>query len=109
MGTKRAKLTLKVKKSGVTARKYNELGHFKFWNNEMVIHSDLCASIRTLVSTVIHEYTHYLQPMEKNYVALYEIHGYNKHPYEIEARENEKMWTKCYQEVVKPYLTETGL
>lgn len=109
MGSRRAKLTLKVRKAGTTARQTQEVGHFKYWCNEMVIHWDLCESVRSIVTTVIHEYTHYLQPMEKHYVELYHIHGYQKHPFEIEARSNEKLWTKCYNEVVKPYLTEAGL
>ena len=109
LGTKRSKLTLKVRKANAVALKENEVGHFKYWNNEMVLNHDVCKSVKMILTTIIHEYTHYLQPMRQKYVELYEKHGYWKHPFEIEARSNEKLWVKCYEEVVKPYLIKSGL
>ena len=109
MGTRRANLEFVVKKAGTTAKQNKEQGHFKFWCNQMVIYSDMCPSVRSLISVVIHEYTHFLQPMERDYVRLHHQFGYHKHPFEIEARANERLWSKCYADTIKPYLLECGL
>lgn len=45
--------------------------------------------IRDFIQTIIHEYTHFLQPILKSYVSIAKKVGYDNHPFEIEARENE--------------------
>lgn len=72
-----------------------------YWaeHNRIIIYDLNCNSIESVVATVIHEYTHYLQSMKK-YWEFFEIHGYVNHPYEIEARDNEKKFTKiCLREI----------
>jgi hypothetical protein len=58
-------------------------------------------NISDLINTVIHEYTHYLQPdLSKNYNPLDPNFNYDKHPLEIEAREMAKKYTrKCYTQI----------
>ena len=52
-----------------------------------------CKTIGQLTTTFIHEYTHSLQPCLTKYNKLLKQNGYTKHPYEIEARVNEKIYT----------------
>ncbi len=44
-------------------------GNYCFYRNKMTIHEPACDTIYEIVSTVIHEYTHYLQsrPQYKRY------------------------------------------
>lgn len=99
LGTRLAEVDFIVKKAGVTAKLNQEQGHFKFRCNQIVIYSDMCQSISSLISVVIHEYTHFLQPME-DYNRLHHVFGYEEHPFEVEARENEKLWPSCYKEIL---------
>jgi len=99
MGSKLDELEFIVKKAGTMARQNIEQGHFKFWCNQIVIYSDMCPSISSLISVVIHEYTHFLQPMARDYIRLHHVFGYQEHPFEVEARENEKLWLRCYEEI----------
>jgi hypothetical protein len=64
-------------------------GEFNCITNQMTIFYDNCDNIKDLVTTVIHEYTHYLQPVRTYYGALARHYDYNNHPMEIEARTNE--------------------
>ena len=58
-------------------------------------------NVRCLIETTIHEYTHTLQPVKTNYAKLYDEHGYNNHPYEIEARNNEVLINEVWPEIRK--------
>jgi hypothetical protein len=58
-------------------------------------------NVRCLIETTIHEYTHTLQPVKTNYAKLYEKHGYNNHPYEIEAVKNESLINEVWPTIRK--------
>ena len=58
-------------------------------------------TVKDLTSTIIHEYTHSLQPCRTHYFRLLKEHGYKKHPYEIEARKNEILFKKALREYRK--------
>ena len=60
-------------------------------------------TVKDLVSTIIHEYTHSLQPCRKHYFRLLKEYGYKKHPYEIEARKSEVLFKKVLREYRKIY------
>jgi hypothetical protein len=49
-----------------------------------------CSNVKDVICTTLHEYTHSLQPIKSKYFKLLKTHGYEKHPMEIEAVENEK-------------------
>jgi len=67
--------------------------------NRIIVYSLNCETIEEIVSTVIHEYTHYLQSYVK-YEELYKRYYYKNHPYEKEARKNEIIYTKkCIKEI----------
>ena len=58
-------------------------------------------NVRCLIETTIHEYTHTLQGVKTNYAKLYEKHGYNNHPYEIEAVKNESLINEVWPTIRK--------
>jgi hypothetical protein len=75
------------------------MGRFYSSTNTLVIFPEHNDSVRELIETTIHEYTHYLQPLTK-YNKLSVQYGYNKHPQEVEARKNErKLFGKCFKSV----------
>jgi hypothetical protein len=76
-------------------------GQFISSENRLVIFYNMCPNIRTLIQTIIHEYTHYLQPIRENYEKLYRSFGYDNHPMEVEAREKELMYYKDAWKFVK--------
>ena len=59
--------------------------------NRILVYRRKHRSVVDLADTVIHEYTHYLQDMEK-YTELAKDFSYREHPYEIEAIENAKKY-----------------
>ena len=71
-------------------------GQYDVTNNKIEIFHNTCGDVKMVIRTVIHEYTHYLQDMDK-YWKLYKKVGYNNHPDELEARSNEKLYSPCWK------------
>ncbi len=92
---KRTKLTFKVltQKSGEQC-----FGMYDPTINSIIIHRNMCESVRDVVKVVIHEYTHFLQDLRGYSKVLREV-GYRNHPQEIEARGNEKMFSNCWTDI----------
>ena len=82
-----------IKRGG--SRKY---GQYDVTNNHIVIFYNVCGTVQMVIQTLIHEYTHYIQNL-KNYDVLFSQHGYEKHPQEIEARRNEKLYSPCWKQI----------
>ena len=78
-------------------------GNYCFYRNEIIIYLPNNNTIYDVVATVIHEYTHSLQPCRKHYFRLLKEYGYKKHPYEIEARKSEVLFKKVLREYRKIY------
>jgi uncharacterized protein YjaZ len=76
-------------------------GNYCFYRNEIVIYLPNNHTIYDVVSTVIHEYTHYLQVRRK--YREYEItRYYSQNPLERQAKRNEDRFTKiCLKDVKK--------
>lgn len=92
---KRTKLNYKV----LTQMKGEECyGMYDPSKNTIVVHRNMCQDVRTIVKVVIHEYTHFLQDLRGYSKVLREV-GYNRHPQEIEARGNEKLFSNCWKEI----------
>jgi hypothetical protein len=68
-------------------------GNYCFWRNTITIYFPHCNTIDETVSTVIHEYTHYLQSRPR-YQTYQKDYYYSTNPYEKEARRNEDRYTK---------------
>jgi uncharacterized protein YjaZ len=79
-------------------------GEFNCISNKMTIFYNNCDIIKDLVTTVIHEYTHYLQPVRRDYGVLAKYFDYSSHPMEIEARMNEDIYYKKTWKYVKSTL-----
>ena len=88
--------TVSVVKRG-RSRRY---GQYNIAKNKIEIHYNICGTVQMMIQTIIHEYTHYTQNMKK-YNVLYSKFGYDKHPQEIEARNNEKLYSPCWKQIKK--------
>lgn len=62
------------------------LAEYDSSDNNIILRVTGHRTFYNLANTVIHEYVHYLQPTNGWYTKYYKKFGYNKHPYEIEAR-----------------------
>jgi hypothetical protein len=62
--------------------------------NTIVIFYDELITLGEFTSTIVHEYTHHLQPIASKYYKLLKEHGYDNHPHEVEARNNEKFYNR---------------
>lgn len=89
IGSKKGIGLLMVDKS---ERQY--FGAYDIESNEIVIYMDVCKTVGEFTRTFIHEWTHSLQPCEKMYMKLLKKHGYDNHPFEIEAVDNEKKYNR---------------
>ena len=100
---KRTRLTIEVTSRKRTIKRSMVYGNYCFYRNKMTIHTDACKTITDLVSTVIHEYTHYLQ--SRNLYKQYEkTHCYFTNPCEREAKRNEEKYTKACIREIRKYL-----
>ena len=77
------------------SRRYGQYDPIK---NKIEIHYNICGDVKMLIRTIIHEYTHYMQNL-KRYDILYSKFGYDKHPQEIEACMNEKLYSPCWKQI----------
>ena len=77
-------------------------GMFDCTKNTIVINRAYSYTVKLFIQTLLHEYTHYLQNMS-TYIQLYKKVGYDKHPYEMESRENEKLYSEAFKQI-KPLI-----
>jgi hypothetical protein len=77
-------------------------GEYDVENNLISINFERNVYVRCLIKTIIHEYTHYLQPIKSKYWKLVKKHGYHDNPLEVEARFNENTKYKdCFKSLKK--------
>lgn len=96
---KRTKLKVTFSHRQRKIKKAIVFGNYCFWRNTITIYLPHCNSVDEIVSTVIHEYTHYLQSRLR-YQSYQKEYYYSTNPYEKEARKNEDRYTKlCYKEI----------
>jgi hypothetical protein len=70
-----------------------------FLRNQILIYLNNCPTTLSIVQTIIHEYTHYLQSRTKYYYYK-KKYTYKNNPFEIEAEKNEKIYGKiCLKEI----------
>lgn len=60
-------------------------------------------TLGSFTSTFIHEYTHYLQPITTKYYKLLDEYGYDEHPHEIEARDNERIHNRSLLKMIREW------
>jgi hypothetical protein len=87
MGKKKG---LKVRMIG-RGNKY--FGQYDYEDNVIKIWKKSCSGMLGYVRTFVHEYAHAKQKgLAKNYTAYYVEYGYWNNPYEVDARQKEKMY-----------------
>jgi hypothetical protein len=96
MGTKSKFKTLKVKLLAPTNTK--TIAWYNLDKNTIVINHNNNPTIRCLVKSTIHEYSHFLQNLRYYNKILKQV-GYDKHPLEIEAKGSEKLYSNCWKEI----------
>lgn len=100
---KKTKLEFEFTTRKRSIKKSMVYGNYCFYRNKMTIHEPACETLYDVVSTVIHEYTHYLQSrtLYKKYQDKY---YYSRNPYEREAKRNEEKYTKECMKYIKSFL-----
>lgn len=79
-------------------------GWYEHEYNKITIFYYTCGDLRNFVKTIVHEYTHFLQPGGDKYYKLLDKYGYDDHPYEVEAFSNEsKYGNRVLKKVVKEF------
>lgn len=97
----RKRTKLKVSFSDKSRKVKNAVifGNYCFWRNRITIYLNHCETLEDVISTVIHEYTHYLQS-RTIYMDYQENYYYSTNPYEREAKRNEEKYTKtCLKDI----------
>lgn len=75
-------------------------GFFDCHSNKLCIYPEHNHTVRELIKTTIHEFTHYLQPVRTQYKKLDRAFGYDKNPLEEEARYNElNHYKRCWKSI----------
>ena len=74
-------------------------GMFEEKENKIYIFHNNCPNIGTLIKTILHEYTHYMQPIRGSYKKLLKEYGYQSHPMEIEARNMEGYYLNVWNKI----------
>lgn len=98
---KRTRLSFEFTSRIRTIKQCEVFGNYCFYRNKMTIHSETCVTLNDIVSTVIHEYTHYLQSRNK-YKDYQSRYYYSANPYEREAKRNEEKYTSlCLKQIRK--------
>ena len=65
-------------------------GEYQPDTHTIIVFKNNCKNVNDLIETTLHEYTHTLQPVASKYFKMLKKYGYENHPMEIEAIENEK-------------------
>jgi len=90
---KRKKLSLVISERKRKKGKFVYYGNYCSNKNQITIYIKNCDSMKDLISTIIHEYTHYLQPMGR-YKEYEKYYYYSTHPFERQAKRNETRYTQ---------------
>ena len=65
----------------------------------IIVFKNNCKNVSDLITTTLHEYTHTLQPVASKYYRMLKKYGYQNHPMEIEAVENEKYCNEVWKKI----------
>jgi len=98
---KRKKLLLEISEKKRKKGKDIYYGNYCFNKNKIVIYVNNCENLYDIISTIIHEYTHYLQSssLYRYYAKMY---YYSQNPYERQAKRNETKYTQpCFKDIRK--------
>lgn len=98
---KKRKLLFRFSERKRKIQNFDVFGNYCFYRNEIVIYLPNNRTIYDVVSTVIHEYTHYLQ-VRRKYREYEMTRYYSQNPLERQAKRNEDRYSKiCLKDVKK--------
>ena len=98
---KRRKLILEINDKSRIEGRMVYYGKYCFNRNKIVIYISNCETLDDIISTIIHEYTHYLQSSSL-YRYYQKYYYYSQNPCERQAKRNEIKYTKeCIKELKK--------
>lgn len=80
-------------------------GNYCFYRNIITIFLPNNTTVKDIISTTIHEYTHYLQKRLK-YRVYEQYYYYSTNPYEREAKRNEEKYTDTCLKDIKKLITQ---
>ena len=83
----------------------NDMGEYRYWDNEIIVYYNNCRTVSNLIRTIVHEWQHQLQPMTK-YEKIHNEVGYDNHPFEIEAEAVERKNYKQVWKHIKPTINK---
>jgi len=66
--------------------------------NRIYVFRNYAPTVKMVVKSVLHEYTHFLQNLRYYGKTLAKV-GYDKHPQELEARVMEELYSNCWKEI----------
>lgn len=79
-------------------------GYYDPWKNEIHVFASKHRSFMGFIGTIIHEYTHYMQSIKRQYTKLDKVYSYKLHPLEREANRVERKYKwMCYYELFSPH------
>ena len=91
----------------ISVRKQNlneevlKYGEYCPYGHTIRIFKNNCTNIKDLITSTLHEYTHSLQPVKSKYFKMLKMYGYENHPMEIEAVENETLYLDVWKKIKK--------
>ena len=74
-------------------------GEYRPDTHTIIVFKNNCKNVSDLITTTLHEYTHTLQPVASKYYKMLKKYGYENHPMEIEAIENEKYYKEVWKKI----------
>ena len=83
----------------------NDMGEYRYWDNEIIVYYNNCRTVSNLIRTIVHEWQHQLQPMTK-YEKIHNEVGYDEHPFEKEAEAVERKNYKQVWKHIKPTINK---
>ena len=73
-------------------------GMYDYNKRTIMLFRNYAPTVKMVIRSVLHEYTHYLQNLRWYNNALDKV-GYDRHPQEIEARVVETMYSICWNDI----------
>ena len=98
IGVKTKSRTLKYKVLTLGEKYTAAYGMYCPTHNTLFVFRNHALDVRTVVRSVLHEYTHFMQNLRWYSHTLAKV-GYMKHPQEVEARVMELLYSNCWTDI----------
>lgn len=98
LGTKQKFRTLKYRVLTQNRPDKPYFGDYHHDRNTIRIYKDNCPTVKHVIMTTLHEYTHFLQNL-RTYDKILKTVGYKLHPLEIEAVNSERYYSDCWADI----------